>query len=74
MPAKDSLAFSSMLHSLFRMSVKYEPNNTKALLTINPVEILDEASYKCEITYLEVRENCDVVQIIRLQTLGECGT
>lgn len=53
------------------MSVKYEPNNTKALLTINPVEIQDEASYKCEITYLEVRESCDVVQIIRLQTLGE---
>lgn len=53
------------------MSVEYAPNNTKALLKINKVELQDEASYKCEITYLEVRENCDVVQIIKLQTMGK---
>ncbi|KAK4872366.1 hypothetical protein RN001_014395, partial [Aquatica leii] len=52
-----------------RITVEYQLNNTEALLRINKVELLDEASYKCEITYLEVRENCDVVQIIRLQTM-----
>ena len=53
------------------MKVEYQPSSTEALLMISPVEIQDEASYKCEITYLEVRENCDVVQIIKLTTLGE---
>lgn len=52
-----------------RMTVEYAPSSTEALLKISPVEILDEASYKCEITYLEVRENCPVGQIIKLVTL-----
>lgn len=53
------------------MNVEYAPKSTYARLIIKSVEIQDEASYKCEITYLEVRENCDVVQIIKLSTLGE---
>lgn len=53
------------------MSVEYTSMSTEALLKISPVHIQDEASYKCEITYLEVRENCDVVQIIKLTTLGK---
>lgn len=52
-----------------RMTVEYEPKSPEALLKISPVKVEDEASYKCEITYLEVRENCDVVQIIKLSTL-----
>ena len=55
----------------FRMTVEYAEKSTEALLKISPVVIQDEASYKCEITYLEVRENCDVVQIIKLTTLGK---
>lgn len=52
-----------------RMSVVYLPNDTDATLEIHGVELQDEANYKCEITYLEVRENCDVVQIVKLQTM-----
>lgn len=59
------------LFSLCRMEVEYEPSSTKALLRISPVEIEDDADYKCEITYWEVREHCDIVQIIKLTTLGE---
>ncbi|KAK9736364.1 hypothetical protein QE152_g12628 [Popillia japonica] len=51
------------------MSVEYTETSTYASLIIKSVEIDDEASYKCEITYLEVRENCDVVQMIKLSTL-----
>lgn len=53
------------------MEVRYEPSSTKALLRISPVEIEDDADYKCEITYWEVREHCDIVQIIKLTTLGK---
>lgn len=53
------------------MIVDYTVSNNEVLLKITPVEVEDEANYKCEITYLEVRENCDVVQIIKLATLGE---
>ncbi|GJQ78949.1 putative immunoglobulin like protein [Trypoxylus dichotomus] len=51
------------------MNVEYAPKSTDARLIIKSVEIQDEASYKCEVTYLEVRENCDVMQIIKLSTL-----
>lgn len=51
--------------------MEYEPSSTQALLRISPVEIEDDADYKCEITYWEVREHCDIVQIIKLTTLGE---
>lgn len=53
------------------MVVDYTPPTNEVLLKISPVEVEDEANYKCEITYLEVRENCDVVQIIKLVTLGK---
>ncbi|KAK9891368.1 hypothetical protein WA026_014610 [Henosepilachna vigintioctopunctata] len=53
------------------MTVEYTEFSLEARLKISPVEIEDEATYKCEITYLEVRENCDVVQIVKLTTLGE---
>lgn len=53
------------------MTVKYSANSMNALLRISPVKVEDEAIYKCEITYLEVIENCDVVQIVRLTTLSK---
>ncbi|XP_074027941.1 neuromusculin isoform X4 [Leptinotarsa decemlineata] len=52
-----------------RMTVEYTNESTGAVLKISPVEGEDEATYKCEITYLEVIENCDVVQIVKLKTL-----
>lgn len=55
----------------FRMELEYESSSPKALLRISPVEIEDEADYKCEITYWEVREDCETVHIIKLKTLGE---
>nr|XP_022900084.1 uncharacterized protein LOC111413372 isoform X2 [Onthophagus taurus] len=52
-----------------RMKVEYRQDRMEALLEISPVAIEDEATYKCEITYLEVLENCAVVQLIKLKTL-----
>lgn len=53
------------------MSVEYTNGTLGATLKINPVEGDDEATYKCEITYLEVIENCDVVQVVKLRTLSK---
>lgn len=56
---------------VYRMKVEYSADSDGAYLKISPVEVEDEATYKCEITYLEVIENCDVVQIVKLQTLSK---
>lgn len=56
----------------FRMEVLYVPGSTESHLQIRALELTDEAVYKCEITYMEVRENCDVVQFVNLTTLGKC--
>lgn len=53
------------------MEVEYTPNSSVSRLHIKDVAVTDEALYKCEKTYLEVRENCDVVQVIKLRTLGK---
>lgn len=53
------------------MELEYETSSPKALLKIDPVKIEDEADYKCEITYWEVREDCETVHIIKLKTLGK---
>ncbi|XP_018907387.2 uncharacterized protein nrm isoform X2 [Bemisia tabaci] len=52
-----------------RSELIYFPNSTDSFFQIQNVEIADEAMYKCEITYLEVRENCQVVQFINFTTL-----
>lgn len=54
------------------MEVLYVPGSTESHLQIRALELTDEAVYKCEITYMEVRENCDVVQFVNLTTLGKC--
>ncbi|KAG5898352.1 hypothetical protein JTB14_034333 [Gonioctena quinquepunctata] len=51
------------------MTVEYTNESSGAVLKISSVQGEDEATYKCEITYLEVIENCDVVQIVKLKTL-----
>ncbi|CAH1286565.1 unnamed protein product, partial [Diabrotica balteata] len=52
-----------------RMTVEYNNDTNGAVLKISPVEGEDEATYKCEITYIVVREHCDVIQILKLKTL-----
>lgn len=54
------------------MKVDYPTEAGQAILTIDDVHIEDEAIYKCEITYIEVKESChEVVQIVNLTTLGK---
>ncbi|XP_044272601.1 uncharacterized protein LOC123016327 [Tribolium madens] len=52
-----------------RMNMTYNEAKNETFLQISPVKVDDEATYKCEITYLEVVENCDVIQIVKLMTL-----
>ncbi|XP_046675859.1 hemicentin-2-like isoform X6 [Homalodisca vitripennis] len=52
-----------------RAELQYTPNSTVSHLRVKELEVADEAVYKCEITYLEVREGCQVVQFINLITL-----
>lgn len=40
-------------------------------LEINPLRTDDQSLYKCELTYLEVRDECAVIQFVNLTTLGE---
>ncbi|XP_076265082.1 neuromusculin isoform X4 [Rhynchophorus ferrugineus] len=53
-----------------RMKVEYPTEAGQAILQIDDVHLEDEAIYKCEITYIEVKESChEVVQIVNLTTL-----
>lgn len=56
--------------SVYRAELQYTPNSTLSHLTVQRLDVADEAVYKCEITYLEVREGCQVVQFINLITLS----
>ncbi|XP_030767914.1 hemicentin-1 isoform X2 [Sitophilus oryzae] len=52
------------------MQVEYPSEAGQAILKIEDVHLEDEAIYKCEITYIEVKETChEVVQIVNLTTL-----
>lgn len=55
----------------FRAQFRYKENYTTSYLELKELLVTDEAVYKCEITYLEVRENCQVVQFINLTTLSK---
>ncbi|XP_018570714.1 titin, partial [Anoplophora glabripennis] len=57
-----------------RMSVQFTTDSVDAPLQISHVQAEDEATYKCEITYLEVIDNCDVIQIVKLKTLRKPDT
>ncbi|XP_075211632.1 neuromusculin isoform X6 [Lycorma delicatula] len=52
-----------------RAELQYTANSTVSSLRVKRLQVADEAVYKCEITYLEVREGCQVVQFINLTTL-----
>ncbi|KAE8752057.1 hypothetical protein FOCC_FOCC001219, partial [Frankliniella occidentalis] len=47
----------------------YTPNATQMHLNIKNLAVVDEATYKCEITYNEVKDGCAVVQFINLTTM-----
>nr|XP_034837548.1 hemicentin-2 [Maniola hyperantus] len=51
-----------------RMSIAHEPNATYAELVITNVQPDDEGVYRCEITYLQVGEDCNTVQVTDFHT------
>ena len=40
-------------------------------LEIRDLRADDESLYKCELTYLEVRDDCSVIQFVNLTTMGK---
>ncbi|CAK1595229.1 unnamed protein product [Parnassius mnemosyne] len=50
------------------MSISHEPNATFAELVITNVKPDDEGVYRCEITYLQVGEDCNTVQVTDFHT------
>ncbi|CAG0915649.1 unnamed protein product [Notodromas monacha] len=44
------------------------PNTSLFELVISPLRASDEGVYKCDITYLEVKDECAVVQFVNLTT------
>jgi hypothetical protein len=57
--------------SYYRASLHYKQNDTESRLEVKHLQVADEAVYKCEITYIEVREGCTVVQFINLTALSK---
>ncbi|XP_028027603.1 hemicentin-1 isoform X4 [Bombyx mandarina] len=51
-----------------RISIAHQPNATSAELVINDVKAEDEGVYRCEITYLQVGEDCNTVQVTDFHT------
>eukprot|EP00092_Neocalanus_flemingeri_P025444 GFUD01027586.1.p1 GENE.GFUD01027586.1~~GFUD01027586.1.p1 ORF type:complete len:1098 (+),score=293.63 GFUD01027586.1:126-3419(+) len=47
-----------------------EVTDTNADLKITPIETKDEGEYRCEITYLDVSNNCPVVHFTNLRTVA----
>ena len=54
-----------------RATLHYKPNDTVSRLEVKDLQVADEAMYKCEITYIEVREGCSVVQFVNLTALSK---
>jgi len=44
-------------------------DTAEARLTIDPILTTDEGEYKCEITFLDISNNCPVLQLVKLTTL-----
>jgi hypothetical protein len=57
--------------SLHRAQLFDSPNSSLFELVISPLKATDEGVYKCDITYLEVKDECAVVQFVNLTTLGK---
>lgn len=54
-----------------RAELHYQQNATQMHLSIKGLAVVDEAMYKCEITYNEVKDGCSVVQFINLTTMSK---
>ncbi|XP_046400692.1 uncharacterized protein LOC124166984 isoform X2 [Ischnura elegans] len=52
-----------------RAELSYDPNVTRTYLQLGQLTLADEAVYKCELTFLEVRDGCPVVQFVNLTAL-----
>lgn len=57
--------------SICRTILHYKQNDTESRLEVKQLQVADEAVYKCEITYVEVKEGCSVVQFINLTALSK---
>lgn len=51
-----------------RLSVSYESNASFAELVVANVQAADEGVFRCEITYLQVGEDCNTVQVTDFHT------
>ncbi|XP_049882020.1 hemicentin-1 isoform X5 [Pectinophora gossypiella] len=51
-----------------RMSISHNPNASYAELVIERVQPEDEGVFRCEITYLQVGEDCNTVQVTDFRT------
>ncbi|CAG9116128.1 unnamed protein product [Plutella xylostella] len=56
---------------LTRLSISHEPNASHAELVIRRVQPTDEGLYRCEITYLQVGEDCITVQLTDFHTYAD---
>ncbi|XP_035702981.1 uncharacterized protein LOC110843952 isoform X2 [Folsomia candida] len=54
-----------------RAKLKLQTNSTLAQLEISPLMTADEDLYKCEVTYLEAKEHCALLQSIKLNTFAK---
>ncbi|CAG0902763.1 unnamed protein product [Cyprideis torosa] len=54
-----------------RASLRVHPSKSYVQLIINPVQPGDEGRYKCDITYLQVKDECTVVQFLNLTTIAK---
>ncbi|PZC76279.1 hypothetical protein B5X24_HaOG204834 [Helicoverpa armigera] len=54
-----------------KVTISYSKNMTYAELVINDVKPEDEGVYRCEITYLQVGEDCNTVQITDFHTYSK---
>ncbi|GBP62074.1 hypothetical protein EVAR_53852_1 [Eumeta japonica] len=56
-----------------RLQVSHSPNTSFAELVISGVQAADEGVYRCEITYLQVGEDCNTVQVTDFATYTASG-
>ena len=66
----DNLIIIVIFFFICRSQLFPSPDGGVFELVISPVRPEDQGLYKCDITYLEVDDQCAVVQFVNLTTLG----
>ncbi|KAJ0170414.1 hypothetical protein K1T71_013785 [Dendrolimus kikuchii] len=67
-PSKDAAINRPEGDMMDRISISYSPNASHAELVISNVKATDEGVFRCEITYLQVGEDCNTVQVTDFNT------